>query len=172
MKKYEIEIAGLTRLLPLVDIGDHLAIANFSLLGDAELTTAAAQQLAGRLTSVDYLVTADANGIPLAHELSRCLFKPTYIVARQTKKAYMQNPITLPNGSLMIDEHDAALLKGKRVALLDDVISTGGSLAALEQLVTQVGATVIARAAVLAEGYAATREDIIYLEKLPVFDTL
>lgn len=82
----------------------------------------------------------------------------------------MQNPITLLNDSLTIDEHDAALLK--RVALIDDVISTGGSLAALEQLVTQVGATVIARAAVLAEGYAATREDIIYLEKLPVFDTL
>lgn len=170
MKQFEITIAGLTRLLPIVNIGDNLAIANFILLGDAELTSAAAQQLAGKIPPVDYLVTADAKGIPLAHELSRSLFKPTYIVARQSPKAYMKNP--LEHQDLTLDGRDVTRLKGKRVALIDDVISTGGSLAALEQLVVLAGATVVARAAVLAEGYAATRDDIIYLEKLPVFDTL
>ena len=172
LKSYELTIAGLTRLLPLVDIGNHLAVANFTLLGDAELTTTSAQQLVGQLPPVDYLVTADAKGIPLAHELARLLLRPTYIVARQSKKAYMKEPLTLAHTDLTLDGRDAQLIKDKRVILVDDIISTGESLNNLEQLVTLAGATVITRVAILAEGYAAKRKDIIYLEKLPIFDTL
>lgn len=171
MKKYELHVAGLTRLLPVVEIGNDLAIASFVLLGDAELTIASAQELTNKLPNVDILITAEAKGLPLAHELARCLFMPRYVVARTAVKGYMENPLVLPlpnNKMLCLEQEDVALIKGKRVAIIDDVISTGESIAAIEQLVTLAGGETVARASILTEGSASMRDDLIYLEQLPM----
>jgi len=174
---YELKVAGLTRWLPKIKISDHLAIASFVILGDCELVTAAAPLLASKLPPVDYLVTAEAKGIPLVHEVSRLLGLPTYIVARKSVKPYMEEPlidevtsITTQKAQLLcLDGADALRVRGKRVAVIDDVISTGESLGALSRLLETAGAQVVAKAAILAEGDAADRTDIIYLEKLPLF---
>ena len=142
---YELNVAGVTRQLPIIQIAPNLAIASFVILGDCELVTAAAPLLAEKLPQVDYLVTAEAKGIPLVQELSRLLGLPYYIVARKSVKPYMEQP------------------------LVDDVISTGESLQAIERLVEKAGAQVVARAAILAEGDAANRDDILFLEPLPLF---
>ena len=177
MMYYELKVAGLTRQLPVMQIAPDLAIASFVILGDCELVTAAAPLLAERLPEVDYLVTAEAKGIPLVNELSRILGLPYYIVARKSIKPYMDSPLTDELVSittqkvqtLCLDGKDAMLVKGKRVAIVDDVISTGESLLAMERLLEKAGANILARAAILAEGAASSREDIVYLEKLPVF---
>lgn len=174
---YELTVAGVTRQLPIIRIAPDLAIASFVILGDCELVTAAAPLLAERLPQVDYLVTAEAKGIPLANEVSRLLGLPYYIVARKSIKPYMRTPLTdevnsittQKTQSLCLDGKDALAIRGRRVAVLDDVISTGASLEAVERLVEKAGAEVVARAAILAEGDAAKREDIIYLEELPLF---
>ena len=174
---YELTVAGVTRQLPIIQIAPDLAIASFVILGDCELVTAAAPLLAERLPQVDYLVTAEAKGIPLANEVSRLLGLPYYIVARKSIKPYMRTPLTdevnsittQKTQSLCLDGKDALAIRGRRVAVLDDVISTGASLEAVERLVEKAGAEVVARAAILAEGDAAKREDIIYLEELPLF---
>lgn len=175
---YQLEVVGLTRDLPIIQLTEELAIASFVLLGDAELTTKAAQALAEKIPSeVDYLVTAEAKGIPLLQEMARIMGFKTYFVARKSVKAYMETPLeetvfsitTQKEQHLTFDGRDAAAIKGKKIALVDDVISTGDSLAALKVLVEKAGAEVIAQAAILAEGEAAKRRDIIFLEELPLF---
>ena len=174
---YELNVAGVTRQLPIIQIAPNLAIASFVILGDCELVTAAAPLLAEKLPQVDYLVTAEAKGIPLVQELSRLLGLPYYIVARKSVKPYMEQPLvdevnsitTQKTQTLCLDGKDALAIHGKRVALVDDVISTGESLQASERLVEKAGAQVVARAAILAEGDAAKRDDILFLEPLPLF---
>lgn len=177
MKTYSIEIAGYIRHLPIVPITDKLSIANFNLLGDVELVRASALEIAAKLPHVDVLITAEAKGIPLIYELSKILNLPRYIVARKQIKNYMYKPlihevysITTPEKQLLIlDYDDAAFLNYKRVAIIDDVISSGSSLNALESLVNKAGGEIIAKAAILIEGESLERTDIIHLNKLPLF---
>lgn len=174
---YTLEVAGLTRQLPIMQISDTLCIASFVILGDCELVTKAAPLLEKKLPEVDYIVTAEAKGIPLVNELCRLRGLPYYIVARKSVKPYMSHPITdevvsittQKAQTLCLDGKDAMLLKGKRVAIVDDVISTGESLLAIERLVEKAGGNIVARAAILAEGDAAKRDDILFLEPLPLF---
>ena len=177
MNYYEMKIAGLTRNLPIMQVADDLAIASFVILGDCEIVTKTAPLIAEKLPKIDYVVTAEAKGIPLANEISRLLGLPYYIVARKSIKPYMHEPITDEVVSittqkvqqLCLDGKDAALINGKNVAIIDDVISTGESLNAIERLLSAAGANVVAKAAILAEGGAAKRDDIIFLEELPLF---
>lgn len=177
MKTFEIDIKGLKRVLPIVAVAEDLKIASFDILGDTELVTYLAPLLAEKLPEIDYIVTAEAKGIPLIHEISKVLKMDKYIVARKSIKPYMQNPLikkvtsitTQKEQTLCLDGKDADLLHGKRVAIIDDVISTGESVRALEELLEGAGANVIAKAALLAEGSAAERTDIIFLEELPLF---
>lgn len=177
--KYTMTIAGVERDLALFPVSDKVAIAAFILLGDAELTTACAEALLARLPAYDYLLTAEAKSIPLIHEMARQHGDARYFVARKDTKVYLANPLTVTLRSittqheqhLYLGGEDAKLLANKRVLIVDDVISTGESLAALEKLVEAAGGIVCGRAAVLAEGDAADRADILYLEKLPLFTT-
>lgn len=178
MKTYQMNIAGLTRELPLCPISDTLQIGAFVIFGDPELTTAAAKALLEKAPPYDYLISAEAKGIPLVHEMARLAGNQKYFLARKAPKLYMQGVMEVTVHSitttavqkLYIDKADAALMKGKRILLVDDVISTGESLRALETLVTEAGGIVAGRMAVLAEGDAQERDDIIYLEKLPLFN--
>jgi len=177
MKFYELHVAGLVRQLPMVKLSEDLSIASFVLLGDQEMTTAAARALEEKLPQFDILVTAEAKGIPLVHELARLRNQSRYIVARKSQKAYMETPVKIELESittagkqvLFMDEEDRKRVEGKRVAIVDDVISTGASLKALETLVEKVGGEIVAKAAILAEGDAKDRSDIIFLEPLPTF---
>ncbi|KRL04429.1 phosphoribosyltransferase family protein [Liquorilactobacillus oeni] len=175
---YELKVAGLTRKLPLIKLNDDLTIASFVLLGDAELTHCAAEQLAKKIDfDFDYLVTMESKGIPLAQELCHFLQKPRYVVLRKSIKDYMKEPISISVSAittstpqeLVLDGSDAQLLKGKKVVIIDDVISSGGSVAAAEKLLHKAEANVVARVAILAEGQAAKRTDIKFLEELPLF---
>lgn len=174
--KYTLTIAGLERSLPICPIDDTTSIAAFVLFTDVELTVAAAKELLKRSPEFDVIVTAESKGIPLAYEMSRQSGKP-YIVARKTVKLYMQNPVsvnvksitTAAEQTLHLGGNKAHLIDGKRVLIVDDVISTGESLHALEKLIEQIGGKIVAKEAVLAEGSAAERDDIIFLEKLPLF---
>ena len=176
MRTYTLRVAGLTRELPLCPVNDRLDIAAFIMFSDVQLTVACADALLKKCPEFDVIVTAETKGIPLAYEASRQTLKK-YIVARKSVKLYMTDPIevevksitTAAQQKLYLSQEDVARLKGKRVLILDDVISTGESLAAIEKLVEAAGATVAAKAAVLAEGEAADRDDIIFLEKLPLF---
>lgn len=177
MKTYTIQISGFTRHLPIIKIREGLSIASFDLLGDVELVEIAAQLLAEKLPHVDVLITAEAKGIPLIYELSKKLQLPRYIVARKQVKSYMYNPIihevnsitTATPQILALGYEDAAFLNYKRVAIIDDVISSGSSLEALESLVKKAGGEIVAKACILAEGESMHRRDIIHLEKLPLF---
>ncbi|ANZ60085.1 phosphoribosyltransferase family protein [Secundilactobacillus paracollinoides] len=176
---YDLKLGPLTRKLPLIPINDQVTIASFVLLGDAELTHYAAEQLAKRVADVDfdYIVTIESKGIPLAQELSWLTHHDRYIVLRKSEKDYMVDPIDMPVSSittsadqkLVLDGTDAKLLAGKRVLIVDDVISSGGSIETAHQLLDQVGAKVVKQLAILAEGDAADREDIHFLGKLPLF---
>ena len=176
---YKMNIAGLDRDLPLCPVADDFYIGAFIMFGDAELTVASAKALLDRVKDVeyDYLLTAEAKSIPLIHEMARQSNAKKYFIARKSDKAYMPNPLrvtvrsitTLHTQQLILGSDDAELMKGKRILIVDDVISTGESLRALETLVSKAGGTVAGRVAVLAEGDAAERDDIIFLEKLPVF---
>ena len=174
---YTLEVAGVTRQLPIMQVSDTLCIASFVILGDCEIVTKSAPLIEERLPQVDYIVTAEAKGIPLVHELCRLRNLPYYIVARKSVKPYMSKPLTdevvsittQKKQTLCLDGKDALLLKGKRVAIVDDVISTGESLSAIERLVEKAGGEIVAKAAILAEGEAAGRGDIIFLEELPLF---
>jgi len=178
MSYYELTVAGVTRHLPIVQVAPSLKIASFVILGDCELVTACARELAEKLPPVDYIVTVEAKGIPLVNEMCRLLDMPYYIVARKSIKPYMEDPFTDEARSittqkvqtLCLDGKDALLLDKKRVAIVDDVFSTGQSLLAIERLIEKAGAQVVAKAAILAEGQAMDRDDIIYLEKLPLFE--
>jgi len=177
METYRLQLGELTRELPIVAISNELKIASFVILGDTELVSTAAPLLAEKLPPVDVIVTAEAKGIPLVYELSKQLGMGRYIVARKSTKPYMADPLihkvlsitTQKEQVLCLDGKDAEFIKGKRVALVDDVISTGESLRVLAELVEEAGGTIAAKATILAEGDAANRNDIIYLEKLPLF---
>ncbi|MEL7648895.1 MAG: phosphoribosyltransferase family protein [Sedimentibacter sp.] len=178
MNTYDIEVAGVKRELPVIKIKEDLSIASFVILGDTELVCAAAEEIVKKLPQVDVLVTAEAKGIPLTFEISRLLKMKKYIVARKSVKPYMDSPIidevvsitTQKKQLLVLDEQDALFIKGKRVAVIDDVISTGESIKAIERLVESAGGIIAAKAAILAEGDAAKRNDIIFLEMLPLFE--
>ncbi len=177
MEYYELSIAGLSRKLPKIEISDEITIASFVILGDVEIVKASAKALKDKIPPVDYIVTAEAKGIPLAYELAKQLGMDRYIVIRKSIKAYMNEPISTSVESittsfeqnLFLDGQDIDLIVGKKVAIVDDVISSGKSIEALESLITQAGAEVVTKAAILAEGDAMNRDDIIYLEKLPIF---
>lgn len=180
MKKntYTMEIAGLERALPLCKINDNLYIGAFVMFGDVEITCAAARELLKRAPEYDIMITAECKGIPLIFEMARQAGSNQYIVARKGSKLYMQNVYTTPVNSLTtvneqilcLSEENMRAMKGKRVLLVDDVISVGRTMAALERLVYEAGGSVAGRMAVLAEGAAAKRTDITYLAPLPVFD--
>ena len=177
MKTYTLNVAGLTRELPIIKLSYDLSIASFVILGDTEIVRKTAPIIAKKLPEVDFIVTAEAKGIPLAYEISRVLNLNEYVVARKSVKAYMEesievevNSITTTNSQkLYLNNRDAKKIKGKRIALVDDVISTGQSLKALERLVEKAGGKVLAKAAILAEGDAKDKKDIIFLEALPTF---
>ena len=176
-KFYELHVAGLTRQLPLCEVNPHLDIAGFVIFGDVEMTVNATAELLKKCPDFDYIVTAEAKGIPLAYEFARQSGKP-YYVARKALKLYMTDPIDIEVKSittmhvqhLYLDGAEAAKLKGKKVLVVDDVISTGESLKALETLLENTGCEIVGRAAILAEGDAAKRDDIIFLEELPLFE--
>ena len=175
---YHMNVAGLERDLPICKVTDSLYIAGFVVFGDQELTVACARELLKAAPDYDYLITAEAKGIPLAHEMARQSGAEKYFLARKGPKLYMtgvfessvKSITTAKEQKLYLDTADAELMKGKRILIVDDVISTGESLLALEKLVEKAGGIVAGRMAVLAEGDAQNREDIIYLEKLPLFN--
>jgi len=175
---YKMNVAGLDRDLPLCPLNDKLMIGAFVIFGDMELTTACAKALLERIPEHDVMITAESKGIPLICEMSRLLGNERYVLARKAPKLYMKNVIKVTVNSittdhqqtLCLDGADAEYMKGKRVVIVDDVISTGESLRALEELVTKAGGDVVGRMAILAEGDATERTDIIYLEKLPLFN--
>ena len=176
--EHRMTIAGLERDLPICPVNDKLYIAGFVIFGDQELTVACAAELLKRAPEYDYILTAEAKGIPLAHEMARQAGDKKYILARKAPKLYMrdlfevtvQSITTAKEQKLYLDGADAALMKGKRILLVDDVISTGESLRALEVLVEKAGGIICGRMAILAEGDAQERKDLIYLEKLPLFN--
>lgn len=173
---YKMKIAGLDRELKKFPVNDKLDIAAFILFGDVEITIAAATELLKIVPEFDYILTPEAKSIPLAYEMSRQSGKP-YIVARKGIKVYMDNPVgvsvrsitTNKEQNLFIGSSDADTMAGKRVLIVDDVISTGESLAAIRELADRAKALTVASCAVLAEGDAADRDDIIFLHKLPLF---
>ena len=176
---YTLEVAGLQRELPICRVTDDLYIASFICFGDAELTVACARELLKLVPadSYDYLFTAEAKSIPLIHEMARQSGAERYFIARKGRKVYMPDPIWVEDQSittagvqrLYLGRDDADLIRGKRILIMDDVISTGGSLKAMEALVEAAGGIVTGKVTVLAEGYAQKRSDIRYLAPLPVF---
>ena len=175
---YPMEVAGVKRELPICRLNDALYIAGFVVFGDQELTVACARALLEKAPEYDYLITAEAKGIPLAHEMARQSGAQKYFLARKAPKLYMtgvfsstvKSITTEKEQTLYLDTADAELMKGKKILIVDDVISTGESLRALETLVEEAGGIIAGRMAVLAEGDAQERADIIYLEKLPLFN--
>lgn len=173
---YEMTIAGCKRRLPICSVNEKLDIAGFIMFNDVEITVASAKELLEKCPEFDYIITAESKGIPLAYEMARQVEKP-YIVARKGKKLYMVEPIVVEVRSitttgvqkLVLDKTDAELMRGKKVLIVDDVVSTGESLAAIETLVNEAGGNIVGKAFVLAEGDAKDRDDIIYLEPLPLF---
>ena len=174
---YPMNIAGLDRKLPICRVTDELYIAGFVIFGDQELTVACAKALLEKAPEYDYIITAEAKGIPLAHEMARQSGAQKYFLARKAPKLYMtgvfevavKSITTAKEQKLYLDVADAEMMKGKKILLVDDVISTGESLRALEVLVEQAGGIIAGRMAILAEDEAQDRADLIYLEKLPVF---
>lgn len=177
MDYYKLKVCGLERNLPIIQISDNLKIASFVLLGDAELAEKAGLELSKKVDA-DIILTAEAKGISLAHEIAKNVGEKSFVVARKSEKAYMNDPINVEVNSittkntqkLFLDFKDVEKIKGKKIALVDDVISTGESMNALESLVEKAGGKVVQKLAILAEGDAADRDDIIYLEKLPIFE--
>ena len=175
---YTMTIAGLERNLPLCPLNEKLMIGAFVIFGDPELTTACAEALNARIPEHDVMITAESKGIPLICEMARLQGNKPYVLARKAPKLYMRDVIavdvnsitTAKKQTLYLDGYDAEYMKGKRIVIVDDVISTGESLHALEELVKQAGGNIVGRMAILAEGDATERDDIIFLEKLPLFD--
>ena len=177
-KFYEMKVAGLTRQLPIFKLNDELSIAAFVIFGDVELTVACAKHMIEIMPEHDIMITAEAKSIPLIHEIARQKGDNTYIVARKGLKVYMKDPVSVEVNSitttnkqtLYIDKSDMDKMNGKRVLIIDDVISTGESLRAIEKLVKIAGGVIAGKMAVLAEGDAKYRDDIQYLEYLPLLD--
>ena len=175
---YKLSVAGIERDLVLCPIGEKLNIAAFILFGDVELTEKCAEALYAKAPEHDVMITAESKGIPLVHAMCRLSGKNKYVLARKSVKLYMSNVVacetqsitTSAKQTLYIDGADAEYMKGKRVLIVDDVISTGGSLESLENLVKLAGGEIVGKMTILAEGDATERDDIIYLEKLPLFD--
>ena len=175
---YEIDIAGLKRELPICRVTDDLYIGAFVMFGDVELTVHCAEQLLKLAPEYDYLIAPEAKAIPLLYEMARQSGAEKYFLARKVAKAYMSGVFEVNVKSitteavqrLIIDSADAEQIRGKRMLILDDVISTGESLHAMEELVTAAGGIVAGRMAVLAEGDAIERDDIIVLAPLPLFN--
>lgn len=177
-KYYSMKIAGLERKLPLCKINDDLYIGAFIMFGDVEITKACASELLKKAPEHDIMITAESKGIPLLYEMARQSGADNYIIARKVPKLYMQNIVytdvdsitTEAHQQLCLGQNDADAMHGKRVLIVDDVISTGESLAAIEKLVNQVGGNIVGKMTVLAEGDAIARDDITYLEPLPLFN--
>ena len=175
-KTYKMTIAGVERELPLFAVNDKLEIAAFIMFSDVEITVACAEELLKKVPEFDVLITAESKGIPIAYEMARQSGKP-YVVIRKSVKVYMKNSTkvtvksitTAEEQTMYLGEDDMDKLRNKRVLIVDDVISTGGSLRSIEQFCEKANATICGEAAVLAEGDAANRDDIIFLEKLPLF---
>lgn len=171
-----MKIAGLERELPLCAVNDKLDIAAFVIFGDVEITVASATELLKKCPDFDYIVCPEAKGIPLAYEMSKQSGKPYYI-CRKGAKLYMKDPVSVHVRSIttdrmqtvFLDGAEGEIIRGNKVLIVDDVISTGESLLAVRALVEKFDAQIVGQAAILAEGDAADREDIIYLEKLPLF---
>lgn len=180
MQTYPFTLGHLKRNLPIIPVSDTLSIASFVMLGDTELIETAADALIAEprfpRTNIDLLVCPEAKAIPLTHALAVRL-KCNYVVVRKTVKTYMNDPIvesvssitTTGSQNLVLDDPERKNLNGKRVCIIDDVVSTGGSLVALEKLLSRTGCTIIARAAVLLEEGGYTDDDLIYLQRLPIF---
>lgn len=178
MMKHHMTIAGVERDLPLCKVDDTLSIGAFVIFGDVELTVACARELLKLAPEYDYMITAESKGIPLVYEMARQSGQNKYLLARKSAKLYMRDVFSVEVRSittdhvqrLYLDGEDAALIRGKRILIVDDVISTGESLHAVEELVHQAGGEVVGRMAILAEGDAQGRKDIRYLEPLPLFN--
>ena len=176
---YKMNIAGVERDLPLCPISDTLMIGAFVIFGDPELTTACAEELLKKAPEHDYMISAEAKGIPLVHEMARLEGNKRYFLARKTPKLYMtgvfeaslRSITTEKDQKLYLDTAEAEMMKGKKILIVDDVISTGESLKAIETLVEKAGGIICGKMTVLAEGDAQDRDDLIYLEKLPLFDS-
>lgn len=176
---YRINIKGMERDLPLCPLNDKLQIGAFVIFGDVELTVHCAKELIKLLPEHDVMITAESKGIPLIHEMARQTGENTYVLARKRPKLYMKNIFkstvrsitTEGEQALYIDGDDVKKMNGKRVVIVDDVISTGESLAAIEKLVGEAGGIVVGKMCILAEGDARDRTDIKYLEYLPLFDS-
>ncbi len=176
--EYKIKVAGLERSLPLCAVNDELYIAAFVIFGDVELTVACARELLKIAPEHDVLITAESKGIPLVYEMARQHSENRYLIARKAPKLYMRNVFstevtsitTVNRQMLFIDQNDADFMRGKKVLIVDDVISTGESLKAVEKLVNEAGGEVIGKMAILAEGSAKNRTDILFLERLPLFN--
>lgn len=177
-KSYQVIINGVTRDLPICRVTDDVYIGAFVIFGDVELTVKSAEGLIKLVPEHDIIITAESKGIPLVHEMARQMGKNNYLVARKHPKLYMKEVVstevtsitTEKKQKLYIDSKDVELMKGKKVLIIDDVISTGESLRAVEKLVKQSGGIVAGKMAILAEGDAKFRDDIIYLEYLPLFN--
>lgn len=175
---YEMDIAGLKRDLPLCKVTDDLYIGAFVMFGDVEVTVHCAAELLKRAPEYDYLIAPEAKAIPLLYEMARQSAAEKYFLARKGAKAYMSGVFevevrsitTMHIQKLVIDTADAELMRGKRILIIDDVISTGESLRAMEELVTKAGGIIAGKMAVLAEGDAQKRDDIITLADLPLFN--
>lgn len=178
MTSYSLKVAGLERELPICRVTDDLYIAAFVIFGDCELTEACATELLKKVPAYDYILTAESKGIPIAYAMAKQHGDKKWMLARKSVKLYMRDVVcvevqsisTAASQKLYLDGNDAAMMKGKRILIVDDVISTGESLHALEQLVESTGGEIVGRMAILAEGEAQNRSDIAYLEKLPVFN--
>ncbi len=176
--EYKMKIAGLDRALPLCPVNEKLYIGAFVIFGDPELTTACAKALLDKAPEYDYMISAEAKGIPLVHEMARLAGNQRYMLARKGPKLYMRDIIsasvhsitTSKEQTLYLDGNDAKLMKGKKILIIDDVISTGESLRAIEELVRTAGGEIVGKMCILAEGDAISRGDITYLEELPLFN--
>lgn len=179
MNTYPITIAGLKRELPLCKVNDDLYIGAFIMFGDVEMTKACAAELLKKAPEYDIMLTAECKSIPLIYEMARQSGADNYIIARKGKKIYMNNVLSTDVDSITTDhiqtlcigDSEVKALKGKKVLIVDDVISTGSSLESLEMLAEKAGAEIVGKMAVLAEGDAADRDDIIFLEPLPLFNS-
>lgn len=178
MKVHTVDIKGFNADLPILSLPSGISIAFFNLHGDNELTEHCGKELAKLLTDCDVLITAESKGLQLTHCVARELGQRYYAVARKSKKLYMQDGIEITIESsittgkeqkLYLSKHDVDLIRGKKVGIVDDVVSTGASLTGLEDLVKKAGGIVHKKAFVLAEGDAAERDDVIYLASIPIF---
>lgn len=178
MKYYTVDLQGYTADLPILPLPGGVSIAFFNLHGNSEMTEHCGKKLAELLTDCDVLITAESKGLQLTHCIARELGQKFYAVARKSKKLYMQDGIEVAIQSsittgkaqkLYLSKHDADLLKGKKVGIVDDVVSTGASLLGLEALVEKAGGIIHKKAFVLAEAEAADRKDLVYLATIPLF---